>query len=206
MRRTCPLVAFLTASSPARQAPLGQIGRRSRFRGSTSRRRSAGTLMGRSRHRGFGSRVRAARAGDGVPSSVETRRISRNDEDHLYAVFICKDDPSKIRANMTKREAIMGDDIVGLVLDHVPRRPPRVRVPDESAGIQMDGVVTEGQDDDFSYDTLWQSEGRLTGGRYVVLMKIPFKSLRFSNAPTQTWGIAVARMIPRANEIRSGPT
>jgi len=55
--------------------------------------------------------------GDGVPSSVETAVYLSYDEGHLYAVFICKDDPAKVRANMTKREAIMGDDVVGLLLD-----------------------------------------------------------------------------------------
>ncbi len=143
--------------------------------------------------------------GDGVPSSVETMAFLSYDEDHLYAVFICKDDPAKIRANMTKREAIMGDDIVGLVLDtyHDGRRAYMFLV--NPLGIQMDGVSTEGQRDDYSYDTLWQSDGRLTADGYVVVMKIPFKSLRFSNAPTQTWGVAVGRIVQRANETSFWP-
>ncbi|MFO7691960.1 MAG: DUF5916 domain-containing protein [Vicinamibacterales bacterium] len=143
--------------------------------------------------------------GDGVPASLETTAYLSYDEGHLYAVFVCKDDPGKVRANMTKREAIMGDDIVGLLLDtyHDGRRAYEFLA--NPLGIQLDGVVTEGQDDDFSYDTLWQSDGRLTGDGYVVVMKIPFKSLRFSNAAVQTWGVAVARSIPRANELSFWP-
>ncbi len=143
--------------------------------------------------------------GDGVPSSLETTAYLSYDEQHLYAVFVAKDDPGKVRANMTKREAIMGDDIVGLLLDtyHDGRRAYQFMV--NPLGIQLDGVTTEGQDDDYSYDTLWQSDGRLTKDGYVVVMKIPFKSLRFSNAETQTWGVAVARSIPRANETSFWP-
>jgi hypothetical protein len=143
--------------------------------------------------------------GDGVPSSVETTAYLSYDEDHLYAVFVCKDDPSKIRANMTKREAIMGDDVVGLLLDtyHDGRRAYEFLV--NPLGIQLDGVATEGQDDDYSYDTLWQSDGRLTSDGFVVVIKIPFKSLRFSTAPAQTWGVAVARSVPRANEMSFWP-
>jgi len=143
--------------------------------------------------------------GDGVPSSLETTAYLSYDEQHLYAVFVAKDDPGKVRANMTKREAIMGDDIVGLLLDtyHDGRRAYEFMA--NPLGIQLDGVATEGQDDDFSYDTLWQSDGRLTKDGYVVVMKIPFKSLRFSNAETQTWGVAVARSIPRANEMSFWP-
>ena len=143
--------------------------------------------------------------GDGVPASAETAVFLSYDEHHFYAVFVCRDDPSKVRANMTKREAIMGDDLVGLLLDtyHDGRRSYEFLA--NPLGIQMDGVATEGQDDDWSYDTLWQSDGRLTADGYVVVMKVPFKSLRFSNAPTQTWGVAVARMIPRANETSFWP-
>ena len=143
--------------------------------------------------------------GDGVPASQDTTVYLSYDDGHLYAVFVCRDDPGNVRANMTKREAIMGDDIVGLVLDtyHDGRRAYEFLV--NPLGIQLDGVATEGQDDDYSYDTLWQSDGRLTKDGYVVVIKIPFKSLRFSNADAQTWGVAVARSIPRANEMSFWP-
>jgi len=143
--------------------------------------------------------------GDGVPSSVGTTVYLSYDDGHLYAVFVCKDDPAKVRANMTKREAIMGDDLVVFLLDtyNDGRRAYEFIV--NPLGIQLDGVTTEGQDDDFSYDTLWQSDGRLTADGYAVLLKIPFKSLRFSNAPEQTWGVAVGRMVPRNNETSFWP-
>jgi hypothetical protein len=89
--------------------------------------------------------------GDGVPSSLETTAYLSYDEQHLYLVFVARDDPAKVRANMTKREAIMGDDLV------------------------------------------------------AILLKIPFKSLRFSSAPAQTWGVAVGRIVPRSNEASFWP-
>jgi len=94
----------------------------------------------------------------------------------------------------------MGDDIVGVILDtyHDGRRAYMFLA--NPLGIQMDGVTSEGQDDDYSYDTLWRSEGRVTPRGYMVLFAIPFKSLRFSNQAVQTWGVAVARIVPRSNE------
>lgn len=143
--------------------------------------------------------------GDGAPSTVETAAYLSYDDQHLYAVFISKDDPGKIRANLTKREAIMGDDVVALILDtyHDGRRAYLFLM--NPLGIQLDGVATEGQEDDYSYDTLWQSDGRLTADGFVVVMKLPFKSLRFSNADTQTWGVAVGRIVPRNNETSFWP-
>ncbi len=143
--------------------------------------------------------------GDGLDAQVETVVYLSFDRKNLYAVYICRDDPSKVRANLTKRESIMGDDLVGLMLDTYGdgRRAYMFLV--NPLGIQMDGVTTEGQDDDFSYDTVWTSEGRRTGFGFVVLIAMPFKSLRFSNDATQTWGVALARMVPRTNETSFWP-
>src|SRR5581483_7474431 len=67
-------------------------------------------------------------------------------------------------------------------------------------GVQADALWTEGQDFDFSFDTVWDSEGRVTSQGYVVWMAIPFRSLRFSSNDPQTWGILLNRGIPRKNE------
>jgi uncharacterized protein DUF5916 len=72
-------------------------------------------------------------------------------------------------------------------------------------GVQMDGLITEGQDEDFSFDTVWRSQGRLTPDGYVVWMAIPFKSLRFDNGARGTWGIALARYVPTTNESSTWP-
>ena len=115
-------------------------------------------------------------------------------------MFVCKDQPGKVRAHLSKRESSSGDDLVGVLLDtfHDRRRAYEFFV--NPLGIQMDGIATEGQGDDFSFDTLWHSEGRVTGDGFVTWIAIPFKSLRFNSSPTQTWGIGLIRVISRKNE------
>src|SRR5215470_16606053 len=44
--------------------------------------------------------------GDGDPVSQPTAVYLGYDEKNFYAVFVCKDDPDKIRAHMSKREDI----------------------------------------------------------------------------------------------------
>ena len=143
--------------------------------------------------------------GDGVPASLPTTAYLSYDAQHLYAVFVCKDDPVKVRARLTKREAIMGDDVVGLIVDTYNDGRRAYMFLANPLGIQLDGVTTEGQDDDYSYDTLWSSNGRVTADGYVVAIAVPFKSLRFANADVQTWRVALARMIPRNNETSFWP-
>jgi hypothetical protein len=47
---------------------------------------------------------------------------------------------------------------------------------------------------------VWKSEGRLTDKGYVVLVSIPFRSLRFPATDVQQWGMFFYRAIARRNE------
>ena len=138
--------------------------------------------------------------GDGVPASDATTAYVSYDDANLYVVFVCRSDPRLVRAGLAKREDILADDGVAVYLDTFHDRTHAYRFQTNPLGVQLDGVFTEGQDDDLSFDAVWQSEGRLTPDGYVVRIAIPFKSLRFPRAPTQTWGLALARYIPRTNE------
>ena len=143
--------------------------------------------------------------GDGTPVSQGTTAYIGYDDKNFYAVFVCRQAAGALRANMTKREAIMGDDVVGLLLDtyHDRRRAYVFLV--NPLGIQMDGITTEGQDDDYSYDTLWHSDGRATPDGFVTWIAVPFKSLRFSGAEQQIWGFGLGRIIPQNNETSFWP-
>jgi hypothetical protein len=143
--------------------------------------------------------------GDGDPVSQPTTVYLGYDDRNFYAVFVCTDEPDKIRAHMSKREDILSDDSVGIFLDtfHDHQRCYEFLV--NPLGIQLDGIATEGQNDDFSFDTVWRSEGKLTATGYAVLIAIPFKSLRFKSEDLQNWGISVARIIQRNNETSFWP-
>ena len=53
---------------------------------------------------------------------------------------------------------------------------------------------------DTSFDTVWDSKGKVTSRGYVVWMAIPFKSLRFPSTKEQEWGIILYRGIVRKTE------
>lgn len=138
--------------------------------------------------------------GDGVPVSAPTTAYLSYDDANLYVVFVCQDDPAKVRAGLTRREEITVDDGVAIYLDTFNDHKRAYLFRANPLGVQLDGIVTEGQDDDYSFDTVWESDGRLTPDGYVVRIAIPFRSLRFPSTPAQTWGIALARYIHRTNE------
>jgi hypothetical protein len=143
---------------------------------------------------------------DGEPVSQHTEIYLGYDQENIYAVFVAfDDDPSEIRANMTRRESFFGDDIVEIMLDTFNDERRAYAFICNPFGIQNDGLWTEGQGFDFSFDTVWQSRGQITDRGFVVWMAIPFKSLRFSDAPEQTWGLILVRDIQRNNESSFWP-
>ncbi len=138
--------------------------------------------------------------GDGSPASRATTAYLSYDDDHLYAVFVCQDDPNLVRAHMSKRDDTWNDDSVSLYLDTFHDGKHAYAFSVNPLGIQTDSLVTEGSPSDASFDTLWNAHGRLTADGYIVWMAIPFKSLRFSNTQSQTWGVALERSILRNGE------
>ena len=143
---------------------------------------------------------------DGDPVTQPTEAYLGYDEKNLYAVFVCHDDPAKIRAHETRREDFDGDDSVEIMLDtfHDRRRAYVFQV--NPKGVQWDAIWTEasyadtGGNFDTSFDTLWYSKGKVTAQGFVVWIAVPFRSLRFSSAPDQTWGVVLLREIARENE------
>ncbi len=143
--------------------------------------------------------------GDGAPASEETSAYLSYDDKNLYVVFVCGDAAGQVRGHLSKREGADQDDTVGILLDTFRDRRRAYFFAANPLGIQSDSIYTEGQGYDFSFDTLWYSEGRLTDNGFVVWFRIPFKSLRFASTSEQTWGIALYRVILRKSEFLYWP-
>lgn len=137
---------------------------------------------------------------DGDPVSHGTLAFVAYDREQLYVVFVCRDDPEAVRARMTRRDDNSGDDTVSVFLDTFDDHRRAYVFTSNPLGVQSDRMKTEGQEDDESFDAVWETEGRLTAFGYVVQMAIPFRSLRFGGGPVQAWGIALSRRIQRLNE------
>ena len=142
---------------------------------------------------------------DGEPISQPTTAYLSYDSKNLYIGWICKDDPSKVRARVAPRKAIAGDDRVSVSIDTFQDHKNAYWFDVNPYGVQYDGRTTDGIGDDNSWETLWYSDGRMTRDGYAVLQTIPFRSLRFPHAPRQIWNIALARMIMRTNEFAAWP-
>ncbi len=143
---------------------------------------------------------------DGEKVSEETEAYLGYDQKNLYLVFVCFDDPKKVRARLSRREDIYDDDQVEVMLDTFHDRRRAYAFQTTPLGVQWDAIYTEASREevngnfDTSFDTVWDSRGKVTSRGFVVWMAIPFKSLRFPATKDQEWGIILYRGIVRKNE------
>jgi hypothetical protein len=143
---------------------------------------------------------------DGEKVSEETAAYLGYDQKNLYIVFVCFDDPKKVRGRMSRREDIFDDDEVAVMFDTFHDRRRAYEFQTTPLGVQWDAIYTEASRDeiggnwDTSFDTVWDSRGKVTSRGFVVEMAIPFKSLRFPATKDQEWGIILYRGIVRKNE------
>jgi hypothetical protein len=123
----------------------------------------------------------------------------------IYFVFICHDHQSgAIRGHLARRENVLKDDHVSVILDPFQDRRTGVQFTVNPAGVQADAAWSEANGADYSYDQVWDSEGKVTPDGWMALMAIPFRSLRFRPNGAD-WGVVFVRSLPRNSEVDYWP-
>jgi hypothetical protein len=139
------------------------------------------------------------RPSDSSPASARTEMFAGYDSRFIYFAFHAYDDPTKVRASVAKRDSIFDDDSIGLLLDTFNDKRRAYELFFNPLGIQQDGFLTEGANDDFSVDIVMESKGEVTSDGYTVEVAIPFKSLRYEAGKDKLWGVHVLRQIKHEN-------
>jgi hypothetical protein len=142
---------------------------------------------------------------DGAPATQPTEVYMGRTTTTLYFVFLCFDQhPELIRTHLARRENILKDDYVTVNLDPFQDRQRGVEFQVNPNGVQADASWTETNGADYSYDQVWDSDGRITRKGWMALIAIPFRSLRFP-PHSSDWGIVFSRNIPRNSETDNWP-
>jgi Carbohydrate family 9 binding domain-like/Domain of unknown function (DUF5916) len=137
--------------------------------------------------------------GDNLIPQNKTEVRLGYDARHIYIAFHCYDDPSKVRANVPKRDNIWEDDYVGILFDTFNDQRRAYEFDFNPLGIQADGIWTEGKGEDFSLDLVMESKGIVTEDGYTIEVAIPFKSLRYVAGKDKLWGVHFWRRTKRLN-------
>ena len=112
-------------------------------------------------------RRRAARQ----PGSQKTEVWMGRTQPGLYFVFLCFDDhPELIRSHLARRENILKDASVTVTVDPFQERRIGVSFQVNPAVVQADASYSEPNGEDYSYDQVWDSEGRITRQGWMALI------------------------------------
>jgi hypothetical protein len=134
--------------------------------------------------------------------SERTEGFITYDDDYLYIAMIAHDsDPSAIRATHCGRDNMFKDDFMGIILDTYGDASRAFEIYTNPFGVQGDLFWSANNEDD-SYDLVYQSEAKITTEGWQMEMRIPFKSLRFPDKPVQSFHGTFWRHHPRDNAYR----
>jgi hypothetical protein len=139
------------------------------------------------------------RPGDNIAPSQPTEVLMGYDAKFLYFAFRAHDEPGKVRATIAKRDQIFDDDTVGMYLDTFNDQRRAFIMIFNPFGIQADGIFTEDQGEDYSFDLVMESKGVMIEDGFTVEVAIPFKSLRYEAGKGKQWGVHFLRQIKRIN-------
>jgi hypothetical protein len=142
---------------------------------------------------------------DGEPATEATEVWIARTNTEIDFVFICHDrTPNLIRGHLARRENILKDDNVAVLLDPFQDHRTGVLFSTNPVGVQADAAWTEANGTDYTYDAVWNSEGRVTSDGWMALISIPFRSIRF-HPNNSNWGIVLERNLPRNSEFDTWP-
>lgn len=145
----------------------------------------------------------------GNPASQKTEVKVLYDDYAIYIGAYMHDDPSLVRKQITARDEEQRKDLdyFSVFLDTYNDRQNGFQFLVTSSNVQTDArlspnlTLETGEYGDKTWDAVWDSKVKFVANGWMVEMKIPYFSIRFSKKEIQDWGIQFLRSVRRNNEI-----
>ncbi len=147
---------------------------------------------------------------DGVAAEDSTEVLVWYSARAIYFGIRAYEVHGAVHATLANRDQIDGDDNIQLIITPFLHARQALVFAVNALGVQEDGTITEGAlvqgaygiathagppPTDLSPDFVYDSRGHLTPWGYEVVVRIPFRSVRFQNQETQDWGINIVRVV-----------
>jgi hypothetical protein len=135
------------------------------------------------------------------PESERTEVRFLYDGDNLYIGVFCFDsDPSSIAVNDLEKDfSFRGSDNIQIAFDSLYDRRSAFSFRTNPAGARADAQVIDNVIN-HDWDVVWDVRTSINDQGWVAEFVVPFKSLRFSSAQKQVWGLNITRKLIRRNE------
>jgi hypothetical protein len=142
----------------------------------------------------------APNPGELSPEPTEVRFLY--DDDNLYVAFHSWDSDMANRTVTELKEDFSptNSDVATLVIDSLHDRQSGYQFATNAAGAKRDSQISNDGTYNNDWDGVWDVKVSVQEDGWIAEFILPFKTFRFSNAPTQEWGLNLGRKILRRNE------
>jgi hypothetical protein len=139
---------------------------------------------------------------NGSPASERTEVRFAYDDDNLYVGVTAFDsNPERELIRDLREDFDFGNtDLIQLLIDSLRDGRSGFTFVVNPAGARRDTQVSNNGTTNQDWDGVWDAKTSRSDGAWFVEYMIPFKTLRFSLASTQEWGLNVSRKIMHRNE------
>lgn len=139
---------------------------------------------------------------EGVPASEKTEiRILYDNEALYFGCMMYDSEPSKIVARLARRDDEIESDIISIRIDSYHDHQTAFEFTILASGVKVDILqYNDAQNEDESWDPVWDVQTSVTNEGWIAEVKIPFNILRFTEQEEQEWGIQFLRRISRKQE------
>ena len=144
---------------------------------------------------------------DGVPAEDATEVLVWYSADAIHFGIKAYETHGPVNHTLADRDNIQNDDHIQLLLDTFNDGRRALVFGVNPLGIQADGIRIERGAErvsllrpatgpvDLSPDFIYDSRGRISDYGYEIEVRIPFRSLSYQPAETQSWGLNVIRRV-----------
>jgi hypothetical protein len=139
---------------------------------------------------------------NGMPASERTEARFAYDEDNLYVGVICHDSRPDKRLIKDLREDFdyISTDLVQIFIDSLHDQRSGFTFVVNPAGARRDTQVSTMGGGNQDWDGVWDAKVTIGDHEWFAEFVIPFKTLRFSAAQSQEWGLNITRRVMHINE------
>jgi len=139
---------------------------------------------------------------DGQPETESTTVWVAYDRDFIYvAARLADRNPGQIANRLGRRDEEVESDWFYFAVDpYYDRRSGYYFAVNPAGGI-LDGTIFNDENEDATWDGIWECAARIDGQGWALEMRIPFAQLRFKRKDDYLWGVNFVRVIKQKNEM-----
>ncbi|APY00081.1 DUF5916 domain-containing protein [Lacinutrix venerupis] len=142
-------------------------------------------------------------AGKIMPKNKRTEVKMSYDDSGIYIAAYLYDNPEDMLRQFTQRDDFGQSDFFGAVFNPNNDAQNNTEFFVFSSGTQADATETPSNGEDFGWNAVWESATQTVSDGWIVEMKIPYRTLRFTQQDNPTWGIQFHRHYRNTREQTS---